>query len=231
SDLEASWSMFQKGENDAARAFIDQFERLFPRSPLRAEVAILRANLDVRSCAFDRARTGANQVIQTYRPILTDVGKLLKDDRRRPQLIDRLMARPAVLGTATDQDGEILTLLKLDNRFRNLHQMITDIDADLAEATVSVALWKALGAEAQAKKDLLATTSSPEAAQLYQDVQALTDDALADGGVPQKLADLLPNAPLVAPPAPSAGPYETEAKAAEALAHRLAILRGKVLDS
>jgi tetratricopeptide (TPR) repeat protein len=229
--FEASWSMFQKGELDAARNFIDQFERLFPRSPLRAEVAILRANLDVRSCAFDRARNGANQVIETYRPILADVSKLLKDDRRRPQLIDRLMARPAVLGTATDQDGEILTLLKLDNRFRNLHQMITDIDADLAEATVSVALWKALGAEAQAKKDLLATTSSPEAAQLYQDVQALTDDALADGVVPQKLADLLLNVSLITHPATTAGPYQAEAQSAETLARRLSALRGKVLDA
>jgi hypothetical protein len=81
--------MFQKGELDAARNFIDQFERLFPRSPLRAEVAILRANLDVRSCAFDRARSGANQVIETYRPILGDVGKLLVDAQKRPQLIDR----------------------------------------------------------------------------------------------------------------------------------------------
>jgi hypothetical protein len=229
--FEASWSMFQKGELDAARNFIDQFERLFPRSPLRAEVSILRANLDVRSCAFDRARSGANQVIQTYRPILADVSRLLADDKRRPQLIDRLMARPAVLGTATDQDGEILSLLKLDSRFRGLHQMINDIDADLAEATVSVALWKALGAEAQSHKNLLATTSSPEAAQLYQDVQALTDDALADGVVPQRLADLLLNASLITHPATSAGPYEAEARGAEALARRLSRLRGKVLEA
>jgi tetratricopeptide (TPR) repeat protein len=229
--FEASWSMFQKGELDAARNFIDQFERLFPRSPLRAEVAILRANLDVRSCAFDRARHGANQVIETYKPLLADVGKLLVDSQRRPQLIDRLMARPAVLGTASDQEGEILTLLKLDNRFRGLHQMINDIDADLAEATVSVALWKSLGAEAQSKKNLLATTSSAEAAQLYQDVEALTDDALADGVVPQRLADLLLNVSLLTHPATSAGPYETEARAAEALARRLSALRAKVLEA
>jgi tetratricopeptide (TPR) repeat protein len=228
---EASWSMFQKGELDAARNFIDQFERLFPRSPLRAEVAILRANLDVRSCAFDRARTGANKVIDTYRPMLKDIDKLLVDAHRRPELIDRLMARPAVLGTASDHDGEILTLLKLDGRFKTLHQMINDIDADLAEATVSIALWKALGAEAQSKKNLLGATSSPEAAQLYQEVEALTDDALADGVVPQRLADLLLNVSLLTHPTTTAGPYQAEAQAAEAQARQLSALRGRVLEA
>jgi hypothetical protein len=229
--FEASWSMFQKGELDAARNFIDQFERLFPRSPLRAEVAILRANLDVRSCAFDRARNGANQLIETYRPLLKDIDKLLVDAQRRPQLIDRLMARPAVLGTSSDHDGEILTLLKLDSRFKTLHVMINDIDADLAEATVSVALWKALGAEAESKKNLLSASSSAEAAQLYQEVEALVDDALADGVVPQRLADLLLNVSLLTHPTTSAGPYAREAEAAEALARQLSALRGRVLES
>ena len=32
--FEASWSMFQKGEYEAAGAFIDQFDRMFPSSPL-----------------------------------------------------------------------------------------------------------------------------------------------------------------------------------------------------
>jgi hypothetical protein len=229
--FEASWSMFQKGELDASRAFIDQFERLFPRSPLRAEVQILRANLDVRSCAFDRARQGANQVIATYQPILGAVSKLIVDPQRRPQLIDRLMARPAVLGAASDADGQLLTLLKLDDRWKTLHQMITDIDADLAEATVSVALWRSLGQEAESRKNLLATTSSPEAAQLFEEVQALADDALADGVVPQRLADLLMNASLLAHPAMSAGPYAAEADAALALARRLSALRGRVLEA
>jgi hypothetical protein len=163
--------------------------------------------------------------------MVADIGKLLGDAQRRQALIDRLLARPAALGTASDEDGEILTLLKLDARFRTLHGMIADIDADLAEATASVALWRALGAEAQGKGNLLAATSSAEAAQLYQEVEALTDDALAEGVAPQRLGELLVSVSLLAHPPASAGPYAAEAQAAATLARRLSALRGRVLQA
>jgi hypothetical protein len=227
--FEASWSMFQKGENDAARAFIDQFEKLFPRSPLRAEVAILRANLDVKSCAFDRARAGAAGLVESYRPMLGDIAKLLADEPRRDAMIDRLLARPAALGTASDADGQILALLKLDNRFRSLHAMVRDIDADLAEAAVAVARWRALGEESRAKGSVLSAASSPEAAQLFQDVSSLADAALAEGVAPQRLADLLLEVSLAAYPPSAAGPYAAEARAAEELARQLSALRARAL--
>src|SRR5207245_1737972 len=49
--FEAAWSMFQKGEWEASRALLDQFDRLFPHSALQPESAVLRANLDLKTCA------------------------------------------------------------------------------------------------------------------------------------------------------------------------------------
>ncbi|MEA2698800.1 MAG: hypothetical protein QOI66_3071, partial [Myxococcales bacterium] len=71
--FEASWSMFQKGEYEAAGAFIDQFDRLFPRSPLAPDVLLLHAMIDLKSCAFDRVRTELDTLVKTYVPIQAEV--------------------------------------------------------------------------------------------------------------------------------------------------------------
>jgi len=54
--FEAAWSMFQKGEYEAARAFIEEFDKSFPGSPLGPDVLLLRAMIDLKSCRFDRVR-------------------------------------------------------------------------------------------------------------------------------------------------------------------------------
>src|SRR5581483_6495955 len=126
---EASWSMYQKGELEASRAFIDEFDRAFPRSPLRAEVAILRAQLDLRTCAFDRARDGAGTIVSVYAPMLARVSAARRDPTRAGALVQRLLAPSAALGSGSDDDGAIVGLLKLDARFRELAGLARDLDA------------------------------------------------------------------------------------------------------
>jgi len=225
---EASWSMYQKGELDAARAFIDEFDRLFPRSPLRAEVAILRAHLDLRSCAFDRARSGAGDIVQLYAPMLERVAQARKDPARAGALLERLL-QPG-LGPTSDEDGELVALLKVDARFRELAALARSLDADVAEATAAVASWRTLGDAARAAS-VTRAPSSPEAARLLDDVQALTAAAMADGRVPGRLDELLLDATLLTYPPTAAGPYAAEAEAAQALARRLSTLRGDVAEA
>src|SRR6185369_15328525 len=54
--FEASWSMFQKGEYEEARAFLEEFDHTFPGSPLAPDVMLLHAMIDLKSCQFDTVR-------------------------------------------------------------------------------------------------------------------------------------------------------------------------------
>jgi hypothetical protein len=222
---EASWSMYQKGELDAARAFIDQFDRLFPRSPLRAEVAILRAHLDLRSCNFDRARSGAGDIVRDYAPMLARVGAARRDPVRTGTLLEQLLA-PG-FEPSRDDDGELVALLKVDARFRELAALARSLDADIQEATVAVSSWRALG-EAARSQSVTRAPSSPAAARLLEDVEGLTATAMAQGRVPDRLGDLLLDTTLLAYPTASAGPYAAEADASVALGRRLSALRADV---
>jgi hypothetical protein len=217
--------MYQKGELDAARAFIEQFDRLFPRSPLRAEVAILRAHLDLRSCAFDRARSGAGEIGRDYAPMLARVAAARRDPARAGALVERLLV-PAP-GPSSDEDGALVALLKVDARFRELAALSRSLDADVAEATGAVALWRSLG-DAAGSQAVSRPASSPEAARLLDEVTGLTTLAMAEGRVSPRLGDLLLDATMLAYPPATAGPYAAEAEAALALARRLSALRLEV---
>ena len=93
--FEAAWSMYQKGEVRAARAFVDSFDVNFPASPLRPEVALLRANIALRSCAFDGARAEAAALVSTYEPLQKRVAAAAADPRLARALTARLLQRPA----------------------------------------------------------------------------------------------------------------------------------------
>ena len=77
--FEAAWSMFQKGEYEAAGAFIEQFDRMFPKSPLAPDVMLLHAMIDLKSCQFEKVRTTLDQLVKTYVPIEAEVAALIKD--------------------------------------------------------------------------------------------------------------------------------------------------------
>ena len=51
--FEASWSMFQAGEFEAANAFLEEFDRSFGKTPLAPDVLLLHAMIDLKSCRFD----------------------------------------------------------------------------------------------------------------------------------------------------------------------------------
>ena len=77
--FEAAWSMFQKGEYEAAGAFIEQFDRMFPKSPLAPDVMLLHAMIDLKSCQFEKVRTTLDLLVKTYVPIEAEVAALIKD--------------------------------------------------------------------------------------------------------------------------------------------------------
>src|SRR5262249_44123738 len=102
--FEAAWSMFQKGEWEASRALLDQFDRLFPHSALAPEAAVLRANLDLKTCAFDRARTELAAFVKAYLPVKQELDRVLADATRKRALYGRLLGQEKAPGL----DGRIL---------------------------------------------------------------------------------------------------------------------------
>ncbi len=229
--FEAAWSMYGKGEVEAGRAFADQFEKLFPRSPLAPEVAILQANLDLKLCAFGRARDRIAALTARYGRLLRAADRALGSPARRRELFDRLLGRTAALGHAADLDGELLALLKLDRRFADVHGSIRGIDRDIAEATTAVRLWRALGQQARSDERLLPAPSSAEAALLLDQVQSLESEAVNDSEVAGRFTDLLIDVSLLAHPPETAGPFAAEARAAESLARRLGVLRTQLIEA
>jgi hypothetical protein len=229
--FEAAWSMYQKGEQRSARAFVDEFDRAFPLSALRPEVHVLRANIAIKSCAFDSARAEASALVSTYGPLQSAASRAVADPARRRGLLERLLTRPSPSGPGvetSDEDGRLLSLLKLDDRFTELHLELRQLDSDLAEARMAVAHWHALGEAAAGTGNLGRAASSPEAAQLMDDVAALVPLANDAPELAGDVETLLLKTSIAAYPARAAGPYAAEELAARQLVADIAGLRLRV---
>ncbi len=222
--FEAAWSMYQKGEVRAARAFVEAFDRTLPDSPLRPEVTLLRANIALRSCAFDEARAEATALVTRFAPLQKLAARAADDPARAQALVARLLARDPAQAAAADPEGRLLGLLKLDGRFFGLTSLLTEIDADLVEAREALARWRSL-AELVESGSLHRSASSPEAAQLLQDAEALLPLAAEDPELAPRVENLLMEVSLVAHPPRPTGPYQTEQATATRLLRELTALR------
>ena len=125
--FEASWSMFQKGEYEAAGAFLDEFDQTFPASPLAPDVMLLHAMIDLKSCKFDTVRATLDRFVKVYGPIEAQVTVLLKDPSKRAALYRRLLSKASI---ATPRDP-IADLLKVDPRFYKFYGDIQALDREV----------------------------------------------------------------------------------------------------
>lgn len=226
--FEASWSMMQKGEFVAARAFADQFDRLFPDSPLRPEITILRAHLAVKTCAFDRARQEATKVENEFGPLQRLAEEARTDKALQARLIDRLLK--GIATDSSDTEGQLLRILKLDETFGELVVALADLDDDIAESTKSVKLWRDLGARAKTASNALPQPASAEAVVLLEDATRLSDLTEAGSTEFRGVADLVLQASLIAYPPQEAGPYANEARQAQEQGKQMAVLRAQMID-
>ena len=222
--FEAAWSMYQKGEVRAARAFIDSFDRAFPDSPLRPEVALLRSNVALRSCAFDGARAEAAALVSTYEPLQKRVAAAAADPALARVLTSRLLARRPDQPATGDADGRLLALLKLDDRFGGLAALLRETEADEAEARQALSRWRSLRALATGEA-VHRSASSPEAAQLLEEVEALLPELMKEPELAPRAEALLNEVTFLAYPLTKLGPYAAEEAAARRLVEDLAALR------
>jgi hypothetical protein len=226
--FEAAWSMYQKGEVRAARAFVEAFDQTFPASRLRPEVALLRANIALRTCAFDRARAEAAALAANYLPIQRRLAEAAASPERARALAARLVARDPELPLPADEDGRLLALLELDDSFAELLAMRREIEADEAEARLALAGWGHLQATLAGAQAPHRAASSPEAAALLEEVEATAALAVRDPELSGRAQNLLLETALTAYPAEHTGPYAAEEAGARELLTRLGALRAGV---
>ena len=223
--FEASWSMFQKGEYEAAGAFIDQFDRHFPRSPLAPDVLLLHAMIDLKSCAFDKVRVELDTLVKTYVPIQTEVAALIKDPARRRVLYRRLLGRDRIGG----EGDKVIDLLKIDNRFYRYYSNIVALDREAGLLPGQIAVWDEMTAK---QTGSTRGAEATEAVQLVQQVEALRPLAAGDPEAEAEVRGLLHEARKAARPVSTqGGPFAAEAQRAQVLGSEVQRLRARLVTA
>jgi len=226
--FEAAWSMFQKGEYEASKAFIEEFDHAFPASPLGPDVLLLHAMIDLKSCRFDDVRRVLDLFVQRYAPVEAEVARLIAEPGRRQALYRRLLSRQE-LGRAHDP---IVELLKLDSRFYRYFSYLESLDREGGLIPQEVAVWDELTAAGTKNQAAAARgAQATEAAQLLADAQALADDSRRDPEVHDQAVDLLVQARRAARPVSPQGPYAAEAAQLQALSQQARELRARLVDA
>ena len=220
--FEASWSMFQKGEYEAAGAFIDQFDRVFPQSPLAPDVLLLHAMIDLKSCAFDKVRVELDALVKTYVPIAAEVAAMIKDPGRRRAVYRRLLAKDRI-GREGDR---VVDLLKIDSRFYRYYNQIVALDRDAGALPGQVAVWDELTAQ---RTGQARGSEATEAVQLAQQIAELRPLASGDPALEGEVTSLLREAERAARPVSTRGPFAAEAETVQRLGGQVKELRARLV--
>ena len=223
--FEASWSMFQKGEYEAARAFLDEFDHNFPGSPLAPDVMLLHAMIDLKSCQFDTVRATLDRFVQVYGPIEVQVAALLKDPAKRGALYRRLLSKASI---ATPHDP-IADLLKVDPRFFKFYGDIQALDREAGVIPNEVAIWDELSAHQTGQTE---GVDASEAVRLVQDVESLRPLAAGDPEMEERVSQLADEAHRAARLKNiTSGPFAKEAAATLALGAEARRLRAHLVTA
>jgi tetratricopeptide (TPR) repeat protein len=226
--FEAAWSMFQKGEYEASRAFIEQFDRSFPGSPLGPDVLLLHAMIDLKSCRFDRVRSTLDLFVRTFAPVEAEVARLVAEPERRRSLYRRLLGRDQI-GRARDP---IVELLKLDGRFYRYFGYLASLDREAGLVPQEIAVWDELTAARAGNRGASAPgAQATEAAALLNDVQGLAAESRAEPDLHDQATDLLAAARRASRPVSLQGPFADEAERLQALSQETRRLRARLVDA
>ena len=223
--FEASWSMFQKGEFEAAAAFLDEFDHSFPQSPLAPDVMLLHAMIDLKSCRFDQVRATLDAFVKTYAPIEAQVATLLKDPAKRGALYRRLLSKASI---ATPHEP-IAELLKVDPRFYKFTGDIQALDRETGMIPNEVAVWDELTAHEKGPANG-SSADATEAVRLVQDVEALRPLAAGDPEMEERVGQLADEAHRAARlKNVASGPFAKDAQTTLALGAEARQLRANLV--
>ena len=181
--FEASWSMFQAGEYEAANAFLEEFDRSFGKTPLAPDVLLLHAMIDLKSCRFDDVRATLDKLVKTYAPLQAEGRGAAQGSRQARRLlpppaqqaIDRDAARSD--HRAAQDRPAVLQVLRRHRRAR-------------PRGWAAPRRGRGVGRADRAREGRPRRFEASEAVRLVNDVEALRPLAAGDPEMENRVADL-----------------------------------------
>ena len=135
--FEAAYSRYEAKDFDGAVDLLDQLEARFPDSASADEAALLRGYVALSRCDYEHAQQHFERFIQRFEPVLAELQRILKNPVRREALYAELVRESA--GASEPEStrslrGTLLSLLRVDPAFHELHDQVRKLDAEAARA-------------------------------------------------------------------------------------------------
>ncbi|HEX2679469.1 MAG TPA: hypothetical protein VHM19_22615, partial [Polyangiales bacterium] len=123
---------------ETALDLIEQLEARFPRSSFADEASIVRGYAALSNCDFEQARKRFTRFIDHFTPLADEVDRIAANPQRRAELYDEL-ARGERGGAVADKSAQsvhdtLLSLVRVDPVFVDLHERVRKLDAEAARA-------------------------------------------------------------------------------------------------
>lgn len=206
--FEAAYSRYEAHDFDSAIDLLDQLEARFPHSASADEAALLRGYVALSRCDYEHAQQHFDRFIKRFEPVVAELQRILASPVRRQTLYEELVKEPvgprrneAEQQGKLDLRGTLLSLLRIDPQFHQLHEQVAKLDAEAARAgrlgdAFEVIAARLRGSDrpkqaaAESSDELLAIQSDLKDAQLA--LRTLTDQLDAMRKLGAKSAELAP---------------------------------------
>jgi len=139
--FEAAYSRYEAHDFDSAIDLLDQLEARFPHSASADEAALLRGYVALSRCDYEHAQKHFDRFIKRFEPVVAELQRILANPVRRQALYQDLVKEPVgPRRSAAEEQGELglrgtlLSLLRIDPQFHELHEQVAKLDAEAARA-------------------------------------------------------------------------------------------------
>jgi Outer membrane lipoprotein len=135
--FEAAYSRYEAKDFDGALDLLDQLEARFPRSASADEAALLRGYVALSRCDYEHAQQHFERFIQRFEPVLAELQRILQNPVRREALYAELVRESDGASTPESTEtlrGTLLSLLRVEPAFHELHEQVRKLDAEAARA-------------------------------------------------------------------------------------------------
>jgi hypothetical protein len=139
--FEAAYARYEARDFDNAIDLLDQLEARFPHSASADEAALLRGYVSLSRCDYEHAQQYFDRFVRRFEPVVAELKRILANPVRRQALYAELVREPvgprrdeAEQKTKLDLRGTLLSLLRVDPEFHELHEQVRKLDAEAARA-------------------------------------------------------------------------------------------------
>jgi hypothetical protein len=139
--FEAAYSRYEARDFDSAIDLLDQLEARFPHSASADEAALLRGYVSLSRCDYEHAQQHFDRFIHRFEPVVAELQRILASPVRRQALYADLVREPvgprrseAEQSGKLDLRGTLLSLLRVDPQFHQVHEQVRKLDAEAARA-------------------------------------------------------------------------------------------------